>query len=251
MFVIPLIHALAYGVGSFGEGDFGVGQTTTNSSNGSSGSSSGEGGSATASGTGYECTQNSDCNANQFCSNHTCYAAQCFSNSQCNVAQGETCLNYKCVKLFDMEILNFQSPVPVGEFFNFSYLIKAVAQINGDVKVDFWIQNKSDDIVTSGQDTFYMGSYDEKTKTKKLFLPEDVKSGTYTFYIQVTYGNYTASAYRTMGINVKNGVAKINIIQEYNNNLPYIVAGLSAIFILIGIGIMIGKRRRRWKRYGY
>jgi len=44
---------------------------------------------------------------------------ECSENSECN--KDESCVNNKCIKWFDMEILDFDSPVKVGEFFNFTF----------------------------------------------------------------------------------------------------------------------------------
>jgi hypothetical protein len=246
--VLPLIYALDYGSGSYGSTVYGGNESSglycgdgicNNGETCSScsadcgdcggGSSSGGGQSPTIK---YQCTQDSDCKTNQYCFNHTCYEAECFDDSVCNIDEGETCWDYRCVKLFDMEIINFQSPVNVGEFFNFTYFVKSVAEINGDVQIRFWIE-QDNGIVTSGQDTIYLGSFDEKKKTKSLFLPEDVTSGTYTFYIEVTYGNYTASAHRTIQINVNEGVATIDFSSASNNLRTYIISAL------IGLGAFI------------
>lgn len=179
----------------------------------------------------YECSQTSDCGEKQYCFENKCQKLECSDDSVCNVGEGETCWNFRCVKLFDMEILNFESPVKMGSFFNFTYFLKAVAEINGDVEINFWIE-QAGRIITSGQDTIYFGSFEEKTKTKKLFLPNNVSSGTYIFNIEVTHGTYTASAYRTIGIIVDGDSATIVSISEKNYSI-YLILGLFGLAILI------------------
>lgn len=215
--------------------------------------SSGGGGASAAGGGGAisikkpECTEDSDCKQNQYCFEEKCHDAECFDDSVCNTDQGETCFQHRCVKLFDMEILEFESPVKIGEFFDFTYFVKAVAEINGDVEIKFWIE-KDKNIITSGQDTIYFKGYEEKTKTKKLFLPEDISSGTYTFYIEVTYGKYTASAHRTIGIKVKDGMATIEIPAQTSNMKDYIIYGLIVIIVLILIYILYLQKKKIIKR---
>lgn len=227
LILIPLVYAGNYGSGSFGTGSFGEAILPSGGGSSSGGSS---GGSVTKT---LECSENSDCKTNEYCSENKCIVAECFEDSVCNLNEGETCFEYKCVKLFDMEILDFKSPVKVGEFFNFSYFVKAVAEINGDVEIDFWIENSNKEIITSGKDTIYLASYDEKTKTKNLFLPENISSGTYTFYIEIIYEDYTASAHRTIGIEVEGGIAKINLDNRFSNLEIYLIS------ILIGLGAFI------------
>jgi len=224
--VLPLICAGNYGDGSYGTGVYSAGEVAVVTPPSESKT---HGGSSSTIKQVYECVNDSGCKANQYCFNYTCYNAGCFNDSVCNTKAGETCWNHRCVKLFDMEILDFESSVKVGEFFDFTYFLKAVAEINGDVEVKFWIEQNGT-IVTSGQDTIYFKSFEEKTKVKKLFLPSDTKSSTYTFYIQVTYGTYIASAHRTIEIGVRGGMATISIISDFT---PYITYGL------IGLGIFI------------
>ncbi|MFH0832320.1 MAG: hypothetical protein V1900_01175, partial [Candidatus Aenigmatarchaeota archaeon] len=149
----------------------------------------------------YGCVVDADCNENQYCSNHACKDYECMKNSDCNVEKGEVCRNHKCTKLFDVLIQDFNSSAKVGEFFEFTYFIKGMADINDDVDVRFWLE-KNQTEVTSGKDTIYVSSFEEKTKTAKLFLPSTMGSGVYTFFIEVAYKDYRANSYRTVEISV-------------------------------------------------
>jgi hypothetical protein len=235
--ILPLAYAAKYGSGAYGCGLYGIG-----CDGGGGGGGAGGGGGGGASSTMilpkveehipkvfYECYFDSDCKKGQYCLEHNCYDAECLDDSVCDVKAGETCLNHRCVKLFDMEILQFESPVKVGEFFDFTFLLKAVAEINGDVEIRFWIEQNRN-IITSGHDTIYFGSFEEKIKTKKLFLPEDISSGTYIFNIEVIYGKYTASAHRVIGIEVKDGLATIEMKSDFS---PYMIYGLTALAIVL------------------
>lgn len=182
-----------------------------------------------------ECTENSECGENEYCFNSKCNPAQCFDNSVCNVEEGETCFDYRCVKLFDMVILDFESPINLGEFFEFTYFIKGMANISGDVEINFWVENENE-IVTSGKDTIYLGSFEEKTKTAKLFLPSNVQSGVYTFRIEVSYGTYTAKSHRTIEIAVsETGIATIKDIskdKKFNLLIIIFITLLIIVFVL-------------------
>lgn len=236
----PLVHAANYGAEEYGCGLYGQGCSVTPATP-SGGGPSGGGGRITLI---HECSQDSDCGENEYCFENKCYDAECLDNNDCK--EDESCWNYKCVKLFDMEILEFESPVKIEDFFDFTYFLKAVAEINGDVEIKFWIEQEGN-IVTSGQDTIYFSSFEEKTKTKKLFLPEDTSSGTYIFYIEVTYGAYTASAHRTIGIEVKDEMATIRIIPDFTQYVIYGLIGLGIVFIFI-IGLIILIKRKYKKK---
>ncbi|MEA2036837.1 MAG: hypothetical protein U9O94_04975, partial [Nanoarchaeota archaeon] len=180
----------------------------------------------------YECSEDSDCALNQYCFEHECYNAECFDDNDCK--EDESCWNYRCIKWFDMEILEFESPVKIGNFFNFTYLVKGMAEIKGDVEIKFWIEQDGN-VVTSGKDTIYLGSFEEKTKTKELFLPEDISSGTYAFYTEVTYGTYTASAHRTIGIVIDGDLARITPSPKVDKPAPKVEYLTYLIDSLIGL----------------
>ena len=122
---------------------------------------------------------------------------ECYEDSDCETNQA--CLNRKCVSLFDVKVINVESPIEQGQFFNFTYLIKGMANISGDVIVEFWVE-KDKQKVTSGSDTIYLGSYEEKTETASLFLPTYVVNDEYDFYVMVTYLDYKAKAYRKIEV---------------------------------------------------
>ncbi len=173
---------------------------------------------------------------------------ECINNSDCE-GKDEICWNHKCVKLFDIKIIDFESPAKLGEFFEFTYLMKGMANISGDVEVNFWIE-KDGEKVTSGSDTIYLGSFEEKTETTKIFLPTNIKSGVYTFYIQVLHQAYEAKSHRTIEIEVKEGIAEITPIdKEFKNYYLYYIIGI----LLLTIFIIFSKDKwlaslREWRR---
>ncbi|VVB60545.1 Concanavalin A-like lectin/glucanases superfamily protein [uncultured archaeon] len=122
---------------------------------------------------------------------------ECASDADCK--KDETCLNKFCVKLFDVKILRADSPIQPGDSFDFTYLMKGMADVKGDVVVQFWLEQGGKKI-TSGSDTIYVGSFEEKTETTSIFIPSDVPLGTYDFYVSVNYGKYTANAHRIVEV---------------------------------------------------
>ena len=155
---------------------------------------------------------------------------ECFNDTDCT--GDEACWNHLCVKLFDIKIIDFESPIKLGEFFDFTYLVKGMADISGDVEIYFWIE-KDGEIITSGLDTIYVGDFEEKTETTKIFLPSNIDSGIYDFFVQVSYGAYKAKSYRTIELEIsEEGVVTISPIET---------KGLKTymIFILIILAALI------------
>ncbi len=120
---------------------------------------------------------------------------ECSADSDCD--EGLSCWNRRCVKLFDVKLIRVDSPIEPGQVLDFTYLIKGMAEINGDVTVDFWFE-KEGKVITSGSDTIYFGTFEEKTETTNIFIPEGTSLGTGEFYVQASYGNYKAKAHRTI-----------------------------------------------------
>jgi hypothetical protein len=156
---------------------------------------------------------------------------ECTQNSECK--EKEVCWHNKCTQLFDIKILNFESPVELGSFFEFTYLIKGMANINDDVGVSFWIERQGKKI-TSGSDTIYIGSFEEKTESSKIFLPNEVESGVYEFYVEVIHKAYNAKSHRTIEITVKGGEAEITFMRfEGLKTYATIIIGLLSVLILL------------------
>jgi hypothetical protein len=122
---------------------------------------------------------------------------ECRTYSECR--DGHTCVDHKCVKFFDAKITDLKLPIQAGEFLNFTYFIKGVAIIEGDVIVEFRLE-KDSEIITSGSDTIFIGRMEEKTEEASLFLPTTMEGGTYDFYVRVNYEDYKAEAHRKIEI---------------------------------------------------
>jgi hypothetical protein len=221
LLVIPVAYAGNYGAGTYGTDKYSIGETADGESGntGGSGSGGGSGGggdksivsSVVEEDEETSCIENLDCGISEYCYEGRCHVAECFDDGLCK--EDEVCHQYRCVKLFDVEIKEFESPINLGDFFDFTYLIKGMADFNDDVVISFKIE-RDGIIVTSGQDVIYLGSFEEKTKTTKLFLPSTVDSGAYTFSVEVTYGTYKAESFRTIEIVVEEGTAKITLLPE-------------------------------------
>ncbi|MFA5141800.1 MAG: LamG domain-containing protein [Candidatus Woesearchaeota archaeon] len=161
-------------------------------STGTTGSSSGTGSSGSGGGSGSNaCKIDTDCDG------------------------GYSCFNNACVKLFDVKIIKFPSPVRAGQFFDFTYLIKGMADIKGDVIVKFSIL-KDGAVVSSGQDTIYLGSFEQKTESTNIFLPSDAVSGKYDFFVSVDYAGYIAKAQRLIEVQVVDSKTPLGANLEVN-----------------------------------
>ncbi|MDP3734163.1 MAG: right-handed parallel beta-helix repeat-containing protein [Nanoarchaeota archaeon] len=124
---------------------------------------------------------------------------ECASNLDCPV--NRYCVNSKCVRIFDLKILTVDSPVQPGDFFDFSYLVKGIGDISGDVTLDFWLEKGGKKVVT-GTDVIFIGKNDQRIESTNLFLPTTLPEGKYTFKIQLTYDRYQIVSSRTVEVKV-------------------------------------------------
>ena len=173
-------------------------------------------------------------------------SAECLQDSDCE-EKDEVCWKYKCVKLFDIKIIDFESPVKLGEFFDFTYFAKGVADINADVEVRFWIEKKGE-IITSGSDVMYFGSFEEKTETTKIFLPSNLESGFYEFYVQIIHEAYTVSSHRSIEIEVKEGGIAIITPLDKEYSKIYLILVLIIVFLFISFLIIHILHKKRLKK---
>ena len=153
--------------------------------------------------------------------------------------------NSKKEIFFDIKILNFESPMELGEFFEFTYLVKGMTDINKDIEIHFWIE-KQGEIIASGSDTIYIGDFEEKIETTKIFLPKNVESGVYDFIVEVVYEDYEAKSHRTIEIEIKKGIAKITTSEGKVLNTYFICALIGlAIFVLSFIFFLKRKKIKK------
>ncbi len=144
---------------------------------------------------------------------------------------------------FDIKIVEFNSPVKLGEFFEFTYSLRGIFSMDEDIGIKFGIE-KDNEIISSGLDTVYIGNSKEKIETTKLFLPSTVESGIYQFYIELNHDGYSAKSYRTIEIEVKGGIAIINPIKIEGNFKTYIIAFLIGLSVFILSFIFYLERRK-------
>src|SRR3989304_1219439 len=57
--------------------------------------------------------------------------------------------------IFGVRIIDFQSPVRLGEFLEFSYSTRGILGVDDVATNNFWIE-KNGEIITSGSDTIFL-----------------------------------------------------------------------------------------------
>ena len=135
----------------------------------------------------------------------------CSSSDHC--AADEVCYNSECVKVFDVKILEVESPIDGNEL-EFTYYMIGMADINDDVTINFYLRDDANEVISSGQDVIFLGSYEEKTESAKIFIPRDVLTGSYQFYVEVGYGAYSAESFRTVYIENDGVEITIDLLAE-------------------------------------
>ena len=117
---------------------------------------------------------------------------ECYTNEDCPTHYH--CYESQCAKLFDIKIID---ATVIDGHLHFTYYIKGMAKFNNDITIKFWLE-KDNTNYTEGQDIIYLGEYEEKTETTKLYLPSELEKGTYKFYIETSFEDYSATSYRTL-----------------------------------------------------
>jgi len=130
--------------------------------------------------------------------------------------------------IFGIRIIDFQSPVRLGEFLEFSYSTRGVLGVDDTAKTTFWIE-KGGEVITSGSDVIFLG-LEEKERVTKIFIPSSFKSGIYELKMEVDYKGHVERAYRTIEVYVEGGFATIN--------LGFGKANITFIFLLILLAIL-------------
>jgi len=176
---------------------------------------------------------------------------ECYTHDDCN--NDKACFYHQCVKLFDIKILDIDSPIGSDGYMGFTYFIKGMANFSNDVVIDFWLE-KDDNEISSGRDTIYLGNFEEKTESTKIFIPKNLSNGNYNFYIQVGYEDYLATAKRTVYVEVTEEGINANLVgQAIGDKVSKIIFDLSWLWIILVImllSLLIGfgwKHKRKLK----
>lgn len=171
---------------------------------------------------------------------------ECLEDKECGV--DESCWDHKCVKVFDIKILDVDSPIGKDGRLGFTYFLKGMANINDDVIINFWLDKDGKEI-SSGQDVIYLKEFEEKTELTKIYIPKDLPPGQYSFYIKVSYGKYQALSYRNIYVEQKGEELQVALVgQAFFTDLGKTMADYSYLWLIIFIfliasaGVYLTKR---------
>jgi len=90
-----------------------------------------------------------------------------------------------------------------------TYLIKGMANISGDVVINFWIENQGKKL-TSGSDTIYLGSFEEKIKTK-VYIAKSNSKLIYFDLLNYIKSYSTSNKFAEIPKEIRNGPKKLKI----------------------------------------
>jgi hypothetical protein len=169
---------------------------------------------------------------------------ECQSDADCD--SDKTCYYNQCVKLFDVKVLDVDSPISDDGLLGFTYFIKGMANFSSDVIINFWVE-KDDQTISSGQDVIYLGSFEDKTEQTQIYVPKDLLSGSYDFYVQVSFENYQALSHRTIFVEEKDGLVEVRVDEPSNfwKILMVVFGGLLGLLLIV---ILILLFYRKWNK---
>ncbi len=113
-------------------------------------------------------------------------------------------------QLFDIIILHADSPVEAGDSLDFSYFIKAMSKLSGDVEIEYWLETiDAKERVTDGSAVIYFRDFEEKTLDNMLYIPKNL-IGVYSLYVQATFNGIKVKAKTIIEV-VEEAPVKIDI----------------------------------------
>jgi len=162
----------------------------------------------------------------------------CKKDSDCDI--GEICLEHICQGLFDIKIERVDSPIEPGEFLDFTYLVKSISNMSGDVKISYWIEDKNKTKISEGSEVIFIGAKEEKLIDSNLFVPSDAL-GIYSIVVQLDAQGLISTASKTIEIAKEAPlISDIELPEEKEQPVPI------HIFLLI-IGILAVFNYRKFK----
>ncbi len=140
--------------------------------------------------------------------------AECIIDEDCE--KDEKCIDNKCAKLFDIQMIRVDSPIESTDILDFTFLMKAMGEIEGDVTLEYWIQKPgTDEKLIRGQDVVYMKPYQTKITDASLYLYKSML-GEYELAIKITYMGYTVETIRPIEIVEKAPTTLTTNLLEFN-----------------------------------
>lgn len=134
--------------------------------------------------------------------------------------------------IISIKILDFESPVRLGNFMNFKYYLRSVSGVNGTININFNLE-KNEKNISSGSDIIYISDIPNKTITEKIFLPSNLESGVYKLKIEANYKNYNVQSNRIIEIEVGEGYASIASPNKKDSKIYIIIVLLILLVFLI------------------
>jgi hypothetical protein len=90
-----------------------------------------------------------------------------------------------------------------------------------------------------GEDTIYLGAFDEKTESAEIYIPRDLDTGSYKFYVEVGHEEYYALSYRTVYIEKGEDEIKVTMVQvptlELDKDRPYTIYLYIIMFVIVSV----------------
>jgi hypothetical protein len=162
---------------------------------------------------------------------------ECTINQDCKVSY--SCISRLCVRLFDLRILNFKSPIKREEFLEFEYKISLLEQFEGSVEITYWIEDKNRTRIALGSEIIYFNGTDQIVKPKEIFIPSNLIEGNYEFYLSANTTN-TVLEY-SQPIFLKISKNKIVVQKPFDWKFWIILSG--SVLFALGIAIIYVKRK--------
>lgn len=162
------------------------------------------------------------------------YNFVCLQNSDCST--GETCIENSCVKLFDLNILDYDLSSD-NEILSFTYSLDVGSDVNDYVMISYWIESDGE-IIFSDSDAVFVDGSGVGGNDVELNLPSDLVVGTYELNILISYGSSSSKDKVSFDIDlIKEPVKELfDITFELDSDSIESSDDLSSVVSLISFG---------------
>ncbi len=116
----------------------------------------------------------------------------CRFDSDC--PDNQYCVNSLCNEVFDLKIIGIDLISPNKLYFTYS--IKNIAGMEGDVQVEFWVADTTGRTLASGSDVIFV-SGTRVQESGVLYLNSELPAAQYTLNLRLLFRNYEGVAFRT------------------------------------------------------
>lgn len=156
---------------------------------------------------------------------------ECVRNEDCE--EKYSCVDNFCILVYELKILDFESPGRLGENFDFRFFVRRFLNVSGDVKTTYWMQDDNGNIAGYGSDDLFLSENEGRTSVGNFVLNEKVRDGDYSFFVRVD--DYNISLIESVPVSLR--IVGDSVYIKRKVNVPIVIAlsfvVVTSLFLII------------------